>query len=139
MHVSRYTDYSYRVLLYLAVNNQQRVSMAEIAAYYDISREHLRKIVHSLSKLGYIQTYTGKSGGMELKKKPEEINLAQIFTEFEGMEPIIDCEHTHCPLIPTCSLSHVMAKAQNEFMKELKKYHLVDLLHNRQMVKLLIS
>lgn len=113
--------------------------MAEISAYYGISHEHLRKVVHNLSKLEYIQTYKGKSGGMELKKQPEKINLAQIFIEFEGQAPIIDCEHTDCPLIPSCSLSRVMAKAQNMFVKELKQHSLADLIHNPKMVRLLAS
>lgn len=138
MHVSRYTDYAYRILLYLAVNDE-RTSMAKISDYYDISHEHLRKIVHNLSKLGYIQTYTGKNGGMELKKKPEKINLAQIFIEFEGGAPIIDCQDTGCPLIPSCSLSRVMAKAQDMFLKELKQHSLADLIHNPKMVQLLES
>jgi len=139
MHVSRYTDYAYRILLYLAVNDK-RINMAEISAYYGISHEHLRKVVHNLSKLGYIQTYKGKSGGMELKKQPEKINLAQIFIEFEGQTPIIDCEQGNgCPLIPSCSLSRVMAKAQNMFVKELKQHSLADLLHNPKMVRILAS
>jgi len=136
MHVSRYTDYAYRILLYLAVN-EKRTSMAEISAYYGISHEHLRKVVHNLSKLEYIQTYTGKSGGMELKKQPEKINLAQIFIEFEGQAPIIDCLQSNCPLIPSCALSRVMVKAQNLFVKELKQHTLADLTHNKKMVSLL--
>lgn len=138
MHVSRYTDYAYRILLYLAVNNE-RTSMAKISDYYDISHEHLRKVVHNLSKLGYIQTYTGKSGGMELKKRPEKISLAEIFIEFEGQTPIINCQDTGCPLIPTCTLSRVMAKAQNMFIKELKQHSLADLLDNPKMTRLLTS
>lgn len=139
MHVSRYTDYTYRVLLYLAVNDGKRVSIAEIANYYNISREHLRKVVHKLSRLDYIQTYTGKNGGMELKKKPEQINLGKVFIEFEGQETIIDCAQTSCPLISTCSLNGVMAKAKNAFVKELEQYCLADLLHNSKMVQLLVS
>jgi Rrf2 family nitric oxide-sensitive transcriptional repressor len=139
MQVSRYTDYAYRVLLYLAVNDNKRVSMAEISAYYQISHEHLRKVVHHLSKIECIQTYTGKSGGMELKKKPEKINLAQIFLEFEGQAPIIDCLQTSCPLIPSCSLSQVMAKAQNMFIQELKQHTIADLVHNPKMVRILAS
>lgn len=138
MHVSRYTDYAYRILLYLAVN-KERTSMATISDYYHISHEHLRKVVHNLSKLGYIQTYTGKSGGMELNMNPDKITLSQIFIDFEEQTPIIDCESTDCPLISTCTLSRVMAKAQNVFIKELSQYTLADLIQNPKMARLLAS
>lgn len=132
MQINRYTDFSYRVLMYLAINNNQRSTMADISDFYDISREHLRKVVHQLSKHGYITTYIGKSGGMELKMKPEEINLGQVFIDFEGISPLIDCENTGCPLTSICSLNSTLSAAQSAFINKLEQTTLSDLLENKK-------
>ena len=139
MQISHYTDYAYRVLMYLAVNNGHRVTMAEIAAYYDISHEHLRKVVHRLSGLKYIKTYAGKRGGMELNKKTDKINIGQLFREFEGGAPLIDCDRSQCPLRVSCGLNNVFARAQDAFMNEIKQYSLADVLSNAVMAKTLLN
>tara|TARA_R110002073_G_scaffold111276_2_gene247824 strand:- start:182 stop:604 length:423 start_codon:yes stop_codon:yes gene_type:complete len=139
MRINRYTDYAYRVLMYLAVNNSERATMAGIASYYGISHEHLRKVVHQLSTLGYINTYIGKGGGMELKKAPAKINLGKVFMEFEGINPLIDCYGANCPLRASCDLNHVFAKAQRAFLDEVKQHTLADLLQNTRMAKTLMN
>lgn len=139
MRINRYTDYAYRVLMYLAVNNRERATMAAIAGYYEISHEHLRKVVHQLSTLGYINTYTGKGGGMDLKKAPAKINLGKVFAEFEGNSPLIDCHEADCPLQASCKLNHVLAKAQRAFFDEVKQHTLADLLSNTRMATILVD
>lgn len=139
MRINRYTDYAYRVLMYLAVNDSQRATMAGIASYYGISHEHLRKVVHQLSTLGYIYTFIGKGGGMELKKSPDKINLGKLFMEFEGINPLIDCHEADCPLRLSCDLNHVFAKAQRAFLDEVKQHTLADLLRNTRMAKTLVD
>ena len=46
MHITRYTDYSLRVLIYLAVQGDRLATIQEIADSYDISKNHLMKVVH---------------------------------------------------------------------------------------------
>ncbi len=125
--------------MYVAVNNKRRITMAEIAAYYGISHEHLRKVVHRLSGLSYIRTYHGKGGGMELNKPPEEINIGQLFLEFEGIRPLIDCDKSRCPLRASCELSCVFSRAQDMFINEIKQHSLADLLQSRSTVKKLFN
>ncbi|MDT8403424.1 Rrf2 family transcriptional regulator [Sulfuriflexus sp.] len=139
MQISRYTDYAYRVLMYLAINDQHRVTMVEIAEFYGISREHLRKVVHRLASLKYIHTYTGKGGGMELSETLENINLGQVFLEFEGRNSLIDCQQTHCPLRTSCDLNRIFYKAQDAFLNEISQYTLQDVLHNSVMVNKLMN
>lgn len=139
MDISHYTDYAYRVLMYLAVNKGRRVTMAEIAGYYVISHEHLRKVVHHLSSLSYINTYGGKGGGMELNLSPDEINIGQVFLDFEGFDPLIDCDRSSCPLRTSCGLSRVFAGAQDAFLDALKQHTLADVLASRKMVRMLTN
>ena len=83
MKLSLYSDYSLRVLLYLGANEGRRVTITEIAGRYGISHEHLRKVIHLLGQLGYIETYRGKSGGFELKRESKEIRIGDVIAATE--------------------------------------------------------
>ena len=43
MQLTRYTDYSLRVLIYLAVEPDRLATIEDIARSYDISKAHLTK------------------------------------------------------------------------------------------------
>ena len=81
MHITRYTDYSLRVLIYLAVQGDRLATIQEIADSYDISKNHLMKVVHQLNKKGYIETIRGKKGGMRLHRAPSDINVGILVRE----------------------------------------------------------
>ncbi|MGH1430868.1 MAG: RrF2 family transcriptional regulator [Neptuniibacter sp.] len=133
MQLSRFTDYTLRVLFYVASNNDRLVTLSEIAAFYEISVEHLRKVVHALSKSGYLDTYRGKNGGIKLAKPASEINLATIVGQAEGNEPLINCSQQKCCLTGFCSLQGVLGQAQQAFMSVLRNYNLEQLLSNPEM------
>ena len=46
-----HTDYALRVLIFLAEANS-RAKVAEIAGYFDISRDHVAKVTQRLARLG---------------------------------------------------------------------------------------
>ncbi len=128
MKLSRYTDYAFRLLLYVAAN-ERRCTLAEVADYYDISLDHLRKVVHALGQYNYITTYKGKSGGFELSSQPEDICLADVFRDFEfAKEPLIACKKLNCVLTSNCRLKRIFKDCENAFIAELANYTLADLL-----------
>lgn len=138
MQLSRFTDYSLRVLLYLAVNDDKRATLSEIAAFYPVSLEHLRKIVHELARSGYVRTYQGKHGGMELARPPEEIPIGDVVRHCEGHETFIDCEGLECRLARVCTLKAILSEGQEALFDTLNKYSLADLVQSKpRMVKLL--
>ena len=139
MQLSRFTDYTLRVLFFVATNKERLVTLAEIASCYDISVEHLRKVVHALSKSGYLATYRGKNGGIRLAKPAAEINLGHIIAEAEGRQPLINCGQQMCLLTGFCTLQNILADAQKVFMQELEKHTLADMLDNPQMTSTLIQ
>ena len=65
MNISRFTDYSLRVLIYLAINkNTNEIkTIKEIAECYGVSKNHLMKVVQQLSAQGYINSTRGKMVG----------------------------------------------------------------------------
>jgi Rrf2 family nitric oxide-sensitive transcriptional repressor len=140
MQLSRFTDYSLRVLLYVAINDGRRSTLHEIAEFYPISVEHLRKVVHELSRSGYINTYQGKNGGMDLAKAPRSIAIGEVIKHFEGHSSFIDCDRLSCKLASVCTLKSVLMVGQEALYDKLNEYSLADLLESKpKMVKVLAN
>jgi Rrf2 family nitric oxide-sensitive transcriptional repressor len=131
MQLTRHTDYSLRVLIYLGLHRKNLVTISELADYYNISRNHLTKIVHRLALRGYIETVRGKGGGMRLARHPGQINIGKVVRDFEGGFPIAECfnpVNKACPLLPDCTLKLILSTALRGFMETLDSYTLADLL-----------
>ncbi|WP_297791069.1 Rrf2 family transcriptional regulator [uncultured Marinobacter sp.] len=142
MHITRYTDYSMRVLIYLAVQGDRLATIQEIADSYDISKNHLMKVVHQLNKKGYIETIRGKKGGIRLHLAPEEINVGVLVRETEQDMNIVECFSSGnvCRITPVCGLKSMFAEALNAFLETLDKYTLADVVqsqHRPQLLRLL--
>ena len=78
MQLTTYTDYSLRVLIYLAVHRTELVTIKRIAGAYAISRGHLMKAVHQLGLAGYVETVRGRGGGLRLARDPEQIRIGEV-------------------------------------------------------------
>ena len=131
MQLTLYTDYSLRVLLYLAMHPDERITITEIAEYFGISRNHLVKVVHNLGKIGLIQTIRGKSGGLLLAVSPDDINIATVVKQIEPHMNLLECfdDATNtCPITMQCSLKGVLFQARQGFVDVLEKYTLADML-----------
>ncbi len=132
MELTHLTDYALRVLMYAGVHNQRRVTMREIATAYDISLEHLRKVVHQLAALGYIETSRGRGGGLWLAQAPDRIGLGAVVNAFERSMEIVDCDRQPCALRGNCALKVALDDARDAFRDRLDAYTLADLLGNAQ-------
>lgn len=129
MRVTSYADFSLRVLIYLAVNPRQRCTIREIARAYDISHNHLMKVVHELKRHGYIDTVRGKQGGMTLSRAPERINVGEVFRDMEPDTALVECFQPggECVITPHCRLRTVFSEALDAFQGVLDGYTLADI------------
>ncbi len=135
MELTRYTDYSLRILLYLALHEDNCVTIDEVASTYDISRHHVAKAVHHLGRMGIIRTERGKGGGMYLAARPEDINIGQLVRRTEPHMNLLECFNVDlntCPLIHACTLKQVLKQAKLAFLDVLDKYTLADMLGNKK-------
>ncbi|MDX1456679.1 MAG: Rrf2 family transcriptional regulator [Marinobacter sp.] len=134
MHITRYTDYSLRVLIYLSLQKDQLVTIQEISDSYQISKNHLMKVVHQLNKKGYIETIRGKNGGMRLLMAPEDINIGVFVRETEQDLELVECfsPGSQCAITPVCGLKGIFSEALQAFLATLDKYTLADILPDKQ-------
>ena len=134
MQLTRYTDYSLRVLIYLGVDPERQVTITEIAESYNISRNHLVKVVHNLSGLGYIRTVRGRGGGMLLARMPEDINVGEVVQKTEPNFDIVECfdsDTDGCPISSGCALIKPLKLAKQAFIDVLASYTVADVVSNR--------
>jgi Rrf2 family transcriptional regulator, nitric oxide-sensitive transcriptional repressor len=135
MRLTTFTDYSLRVMMYLAAHPEGRATIAEIASAYGISEHHLTKVVHFLGKEGYLQNLRGRGGGLRLGKPPEEINVGEVVKLTEGGDVPAECFSggaNACAITPDCKLKFALADAVESFYKALRQYTLADVARNRR-------
>lgn len=131
MQLTRFTDYSLRVLIYLGLQQDRLATISEIASTFGISENHLMKVVHRLGIHGYIETVRGKGGGMRLARAAELINIGQVVRDSEENMDIAECfgsGGSNCFLLPGCVLKAALTEARQSFLATLDIYHLSDLL-----------
>lgn len=130
MHITLFTDYALRVLMYLALNPTQQVTIREIADSYGISKNHLMKVVQDLNNKGYLKATRGKNGGLRLRGEPEGINLGTLVRTTEQDLTLVECfgSNGQCVITPACQLKRVLAEALETFFHTLDGYTLADLL-----------
>ncbi|AAN53132.1 MAG: Rrf2 family transcriptional regulator [Shewanella sp.] len=133
MQLTRYTDFGVRTLMYLAVQPDRTTlfRISEITEVFDLSPNHVSKIVHHLGKLGYLETIRGKMGGFRLGKPAGEINLGQLIRSLENSLAPIDCSKPYCRFTPACQLKGVLAQAVEAYLNVLDQYSLLDIVSNR--------
>ncbi|MGM7703189.1 RrF2 family transcriptional regulator [Pseudalkalibacillus sp. Hm43] len=143
MRMTQYSDFSLRVLMYLATQVDGRlVQIKEIADTYKISKNHLMKVTHELSKLGYIKTVRGRNGGITLGKNPDEINIGTLIRRTEEDFYLVECfdaANNTCIISPACKLKGVLNKALKAYFDVLDQYTLADLTQNTDQLQSLFS
>ena len=130
MRLTLYTDYSLRVLLYLAGKEEEVVTISDLADFYKISRNHLVKVVHNLGLKGYILTTRGRNGGLRLAHPAKEILIGNVVRATEPDLDLLECFNPatdQCVITRSCSLKSVLFNAQATFMGVLDQYTLADL------------
>ncbi|MGG3915273.1 RrF2 family transcriptional regulator [Rossellomorea vietnamensis] len=134
MRLTLYTDYSLRVLIFLASKPKDELSnIKEIADAYSISKNHLMKVTYELGKMGMIETIRGRNGGIRLAQSPEDINIGKLVRATEEDFHLVECfdaENNSCIITPVCGLKHVLGKALNAYLSVLDEYTLSDLIQN---------
>lgn len=144
MRLTRFSDYSLRVLIYLAVHPDRLATIDEISSVYGISRAHLMKIAQELGRAGFLETLRGRGGGLRLARELDSIRVGDVVRFTEGKLDLVECfdaETSVCRIEPACRLHGVLEEALEAFLATLDEYSLADLVSRRRsaLVELLRS
>jgi Rrf2 family transcriptional regulator, nitric oxide-sensitive transcriptional repressor len=131
MHITLYSDYSIRTLIYLGLRPGRVVPIHEIADAHRVSHHYLLKVANELSALGYVDTIRGRTGGVRLSRAPSSINLGALMRSTEPAGGVLDCvtnDKADCMIVPACRLRSALAEAEAAFYAILDRLTLRDLL-----------
>lgn len=131
MQLSKFTDYAFRVLIYMAKHEEELATVESLAKTLDVSEHHLKKVIHKLAKTDYMISIKGRSGGLRLGLPPEQINLGEVLRLTEDNLNIVGCFKTDevCDFLNgSCRLKGIINDSLEQFIGEFGKYTLKDIL-----------
>lgn len=129
MHLTTFTDYGLRCLMYLTQKPDKICSVSEIAEYYGISRNHLVKVAHRLAQLGYIESSKGKGGGLKIACDATTLKLGDLVKQLEPNMYLVECfdaKTNACKITLSCQLKHFLYQANEAFIQVLNQSTLAD-------------
>ena len=142
MKLTAFTDYSLRVLIYLAGEPGRRATIAEISSAFDVSENHLTKVVHFLGKQGWISTTRGKGGGIALARPATQIGVGAVVRDTEGAAMPAECfdaTNKQCAILKGCRLRKALADAVHAFYEVLDQYSLADIARSQQVLATIVQ
>ena len=140
MRLTTFTDYSLRVLMFVAAAPEGRATIGEIADAFAISEHHLVKVVHFLGKEGVLRNTRGRRGGLQLARPAHSINVGALVRLTEGADMPAECFDNGtntCALAGGCRLQGMLKEAVESFYAALGRYTVADLHGPRGIARLL--
>ncbi|MDP7205378.1 MAG: Rrf2 family transcriptional regulator [Pirellulaceae bacterium] len=133
MKLSLQTDYALRTLIYAAYRNE-RITIADVAEFYGISRPHVAKVVNLLSKHGFLRSIRGIGGGVEIARPVDGISVGEVIQCSEGKTHLLDCvsQKNICVIEQFCKLKSVLAEAERIQLDFLMNQSIADMLPRRR-------
>jgi len=138
MRLTTFTDYTLRVLIYLAAHPGERATIADVSRAFHVSEHHVAKVVHFLGATAWLENSRGRKGGMRLAVRPEDINVGEVVKLAEGTDVPAECFEPGselCRIRRDCRLRGVLAQAVNAFYESLAQYTLADLVAAPELIR----
>lgn len=131
MQLSKFTDYTFRVLIYMAKHQEELCTVEQLATKLEVSEHHLKKVIHRLAKTDYLISIKGRAGGLKLGLPPKQINLGEVLRITEDNLNIVTCLNGDdvCTFMNgECKFKSVVYASLEKFIEEFGKYTLQDIL-----------
>lgn len=130
MRLTTYTDYSIRLLMFVALRPDRLCTIEEVATAYGISRNHLMKVAQAMGAAGFLQTVRGRGGGLRLGRPARQIRIGDVVRVTEEDMALTACFSggtNDCVISPYCGFRHVLGDALQAFMAVLDDTTLADI------------
>ena len=138
MKLTQYSDLGLRLLMYLALRNGETATIQQASDRFAVSKNHMVKVSHQLTKSGLIESTRGRNGGVRLSRPPESISVEQALRATEDNFDLVECfkaSQNHCVIAGACRLNGVLDSALAAFFAVLRDVSLADLVKNGQVLE----
>lgn len=132
MKITYYTDYAFRLLIYMLLHPGETVSTRAVAESYGISVNHLNKVCQKLVQMELLSARRGRGGGIKLTESAAGWKLGDLIKELEPDGEIAQCnggQHdSPCKISPACHLRSLLGEAHDAFYHTLNQHKVGNLL-----------
>ena len=94
MHLTLFTDYALRSLIYLSAHGDRPCTVEEISGYFNISADHVTKVMQHLARQGYVRSRRGRHGGAMLARRRTIFDWAIFCATSNKLPCWIVCKQT---------------------------------------------
>lgn len=118
-----------RTLILAASDPDRNFTIAETAEIYGISAPHLKKVVRTLSREGFLQGTRGRSGGFKLGRPAADIKLGAVIRVTEPDFEMVECysPNGQCLIAPICKLPNIIDQGLTAMLDVFDGYTLADI------------
>lgn len=105
MKISTRGRYALRMMIDLAINDEEYITIKSIAERQKISNKYLEQIITVLSRAGFVKSIRGPQGGYKLAKPAQEYTVGMVLRLIEGSLVPVACmedEENQCPRAQQC-------------------------------------
>lgn len=135
MKISTRARYGTRSMLDIALHEGEGpVHLKAIAERQEISLPYLEHIVAPLIRAGLLRATRGPSGGVSLRKRPEDIPVREVIEALEGSMAPVDCvdDPSVCSRADSCVTCDVWAELKGAMVRTLESVTLKDLVERHK-------
>lgn len=132
MKLTHYSDLGLRLMMFLAVRHGDPTTLGEASERLAVSKNHLVKVSHQLTRAGLIESLRGRNGGVRLANPAEDISVEQVLRATEDSFDLVECfgGSSDCTLERACRLAQALRDAREAFFASLREVSLADLVGN---------
>ncbi len=127
MRLTKQTNHAIRILVHCAGQRDQLLKVAEIAGDLDITQQNVFKIVHLLTRSGFLKAMRGRHGGVRLARPPVEIRIGDVVRATESTRMAIDDDDATVSQKSRQPINHVFDSALEAFISVLDQHTLEDM------------
>lgn len=130
MNLTSFTDYGLRMLMRMASAPDRAFSTADLATEFNLSRNHLAKIMQRLAQGEIVETRRGVNGGAVLRRDPAFIRIGDVVRLLEQGQALVECfgpKGGDCTIDGCCRLKFRLRQAENRFIEDLNRSTLADI------------
>lgn len=132
--LSKKCKYAIHALVHMGHQPEEKFLIKDISETCSIPKKFLEAILLELNRAGILGSKKGKGGGYFLRKKPKDINLAEVVRLFDGAIALVPCATfkyyercAECTDELICSIRQAFLGIRNETVRMLKQNTLEDL------------
>jgi Rrf2 family protein len=141
--LSKRSKYAINALVYMARQAEKepdrKVQSAEISKAQNIPKKFLEAILLDLKNNGILGSKMGRGGGYYLRRKAEDVNLADVYRIFDGAIGLLPCvtfnyyeKCEECRNEETCGIREAILEVRNKTVDILKENTLEQILKTEQ-------